>query len=52
VINTRIGTITLARIVAAFISVILVAGLKYLISGDIKLDYSDIYNNVGVGLFA
>ena len=51
-INTRIGTITLARIVAAFISVILVAGLKYLISGDIKLDYSDIYNNVGVGLFA
>jgi hypothetical protein len=48
----RIGTIRMARIVGAFVSIIFVAGIKYFISGDFKLDYSDIYNNVIVGIFA
>jgi hypothetical protein len=49
-INVRIGNITLSRIMSAFISVIFIAALKYLISGDFVLDYSDFYKNVGVGV--
>lgn len=49
-INTRVGNITLSRIISAFLSIILVASFKYIISGDFVLNYSDFYKNVGVGI--
>jgi len=48
----RFTSITLAKILAVFLSVILVAGVKYMISGSFQLDYSHFFSNAFVGLVA
>lgn len=54
--NLKIVTIkalanfTLAKFSGAIITVTILAGVKYLISGNFHLEFCDFWNNVGIGL--
>jgi hypothetical protein len=49
-ISVKLTTITLAKFISAFITIVLVSGLKYGISGGFYLEYSYFFENVTVGL--
>ena len=49
-ISVKLTTITLAKFISAFITIVLVSGLKYGISGGFYLEYSSFFENVTVGL--
>lgn len=43
-------TITLAKFISAFITIVLVSGIKYGISGGFSFEYNNFFGNVAVGL--
>ena len=49
-INYILANFTLAKFLAAVITALLVASLKYSISGSLHIEYSDFLNNVGITL--
>jgi hypothetical protein len=50
-INTLLVNFTLAKFTGALVTIILVALIKYLISGDLHIEYCEFWNNVTIGLF-
>lgn len=46
----KVGSITLAKLVSAFITIVIISGVKYGISGEFHLEYSKFFCNVAVGL--
>jgi hypothetical protein len=50
-INTLLVNFTLAKITGALITIILVALIKYMISGNLHIEFSEFLNNVVIGLF-
>lgn len=50
-INTLLVNFTLAKFTGALVTIILVALIKYLISGDLHIEYCELWNNVAIGLF-
>ena len=49
-INYILANFTLAKFLAGVITALLVASLKYSISGSLHIDYSDFLNNAGIAL--
>jgi hypothetical protein len=49
-ISTKFSSITLAKFISAFITIVFISGTKYCISGGFHLEYDDFFGNVGVGL--
>jgi hypothetical protein len=49
-INYILANFTLAKFLAAVITALLVASLKYSISGSLHIEYSDFLNNAGLAL--
>ena len=41
---------TLAKLLGALFTIIIVSLIKYCISGNLHIDYSEFGNNVGIGL--
>jgi hypothetical protein len=52
IVNNILINYTLAKFIGAVLTVILVAILKYLISGNFHIEYCEFWNNAGVGLLA
>lgn len=50
IIKKALTNFTLAKFCGAIITVLSLATIKYIISGNFHLEYSDFYNNVGIGL--
>lgn len=50
--NYILDNLTLSKLLGALVTALLVASLKYYISGNFTFNYSDFYNNVGIGLLA
>jgi hypothetical protein len=50
IINNIFVNFTLAKFAAGIITVIMVALIKYSISGNLHINYCDFLNNVGIGL--
>jgi membrane protein DedA with SNARE-associated domain len=48
--NYILANFTLAKLLAAAITALLVASLKYSISGSLHIEYNDFLNNVGIAL--
>lgn len=49
-ISAKFTTITLAKFISAFITIVLVSGIKYGISGGFYFEYNNFFCNVAVGL--
>jgi membrane protein DedA with SNARE-associated domain len=49
-INYILANFTLAKFLAAVITALVVASLKYYISGSLHIEHSDFLNNVSVAL--
>lgn len=50
-INTLLINFTLAKFTSAFITIIIIALIKYIISGNLHIEYCEFWNNVAIGLF-
>jgi hypothetical protein len=50
-INILIVNFTLAKFTGALVTIILVALIKYMISGNLHIEYCEFWNNVAIGLF-
>jgi hypothetical protein len=50
-INTILVSFTLAKFTSAFVTIIVVAMIKYIISGNFHIEYSEFWNNVAIGLY-
>jgi hypothetical protein len=50
-INTLLVNFTLAKFTGALVTIIMVALIKYLISGDLHIEYCEFWNNVTIGLY-
>jgi hypothetical protein len=50
-INTLLVNFTLAKFTGALVTIIMVALIKYMISGNLHIEYSEFWNNVALGLF-
>jgi hypothetical protein len=50
IINKALANFTLAKFCGAIITVTILAGVKYFISGNFHLELCDFWNNVGIGL--
>jgi hypothetical protein len=50
-INILLVNFTLAKFTAALVTIIMVALVKYMISGNIHIEYSEFLNNVSLGLY-
>jgi hypothetical protein len=50
-INILLVNFTLAKFTSALVTIILVALIKYMISGNLHIEYSEFWNNVVLGLF-
>jgi hypothetical protein len=50
-INTLLVNFTLAKFTGALATIILVALIKYIISGNLHIEYCELWNNVAIGLF-
>ena len=48
--NTILVNFTLAKFTGALITIIIVASIKYMISGNFHLEYCEFWNNVAIGL--
>ena len=51
-INTLLVNFTLAKFAGAFVTIILVALIKYIISGNFHIEYCEFWNNVAIGLLS
>jgi hypothetical protein len=49
--NTVLVNFTLAKFAGAFVTIIIVASIKYMVSGNLHIEYSEFGNNVALGLF-
>ena len=49
-ISVKFTTITLAKFISAFITIVIVSGIKYGISGGFSFEYNNFFGNVAVGL--
>jgi len=49
-INVKFTNITLAKFLSAFITIVIISGVKYAISGGFYLEYSYFFENIAVGL--
>ena len=49
-INTLLVNFTLAKFASAFVTIIMVALIKYMISGNFYIEYCEFWNNVAIGL--
>jgi hypothetical protein len=49
--NILLVNFTLAKLTGAFVTIIMVALIKYMISGNLHIEYSELWNNVAIGLF-
>jgi hypothetical protein len=49
-INTLLVNFTLAKFTGALVTIILVALIKYIISGNLHIEYCEFWNNVAMGL--
>ncbi len=49
-INTLLVNFTLAKFTGALVTITLVALIKYIISGNLHIEYGDYWNNVAIGL--
>jgi len=49
-INTLLVNFTLAKFASAFVTIIMVALIKYMISGNFYIEYCEFLNNVAIGL--
>ena len=49
-INIKFTNITLAKFISAFITIVIISGVKYAISGGFYLEYSYFFENIAVGL--
>ena len=49
-INKFLVNFTLAKLLAALFTIIIVSLIKYYISGDLHIEYCEFWNNVGIGL--
>lgn len=49
--NTLLVNFTLAKFAGAFVTIIMVALIKYLVSGNFHIEYCEFWNNVAIGLF-
>lgn len=47
-----LSKVTLATVLGSLLSIIIVAALKYLISGEVRWDFADFYGNVALGITA
>ncbi len=52
IVNSFTSNFTLAKFLAAGITILIVAGLKYYISGDFIIDSKDILSNIAVGFLS
>jgi len=52
IINLILFNFTLAKFISALITIVLVASVKYWVSGGFILDYKDLLNNVALGLLS
>jgi hypothetical protein len=50
IINNILANFTLAKFAAALLTITMVALIKYSISGNFHINYSDFWNNIGIGL--
>ena len=50
-INTILVNFTLAKFTGALVTIIMVALIKYLITGNLHIEYCELWNNVAIGLF-
>jgi hypothetical protein len=50
--NVILFNFTLAKFISAFITITLIALIKYWISGGFILDYNDLFNNIALGLLS
>jgi hypothetical protein len=50
-INTILVNFTLAKFTGALVTIIIVALIKYMITGNLHIEYSELWNNVAIGLF-
>jgi hypothetical protein len=50
-INTLLVNFTLAKFTGALVTIILVALIKYIISGNLRIEYCEFWNNVAIGLY-
>jgi len=50
-INTILVNFTLAKFTGALVTIIMVALIKYLITGNLHIEYCEFWNNVAIGLF-
>jgi hypothetical protein len=49
-INTLLVNFTLAKFASAFLTIIMVALIKYMVSGNFYIEYCEFWNNVVIGL--
>ena len=49
-INTLLVNFTLAKFAGAFVTIIIVAFIKYMVSGNFYIEYCEFLNNVAIGL--
>lgn len=49
--NTLLVNFTLAKFASALVTIIMVALIKYLVSGNFHIEYCEFWNNVAIGLF-
>lgn len=50
IVNKTMALFTLAKFCGAFFTVTILAMVKYYISGSFHIEYSDFFNNIGIGL--
>lgn len=50
-INTILVNFTLAKFTSALMTIIMVALIKYMITGNLHIEYCEFLNNVAIGLF-
>jgi hypothetical protein len=51
-LKTMATTFTLGRFLGAMFTIIIVALIKYYISGNLSIEYSDFFGNLSIGLLS
>jgi hypothetical protein len=50
IINTLLVNFTLSKFIGALVTIITVALIKYMVSGNFHIEYSELSNNVAIGI--
>jgi hypothetical protein len=45
-----LGYFTLAKMTSALLTIVIIASLKYYISGSFQIEYDQFFTNVGIGI--